>query len=305
MKTLRTPDDRFAGLPGYDFAPHYAEVADGEGGTLRVHYLREGDPSAPVVLLHARRALLVLPLPQDDPRPDRGRAADRGARPGRLRALGQAGRARRLHVRPPRRVDARAALRPARPARRHAGLPGLGRAHRPAAGGRAPGPLRPGRGGQHLPADRATPTRARPSSPGSASPRRSTCSRPASSSTAAASSRMPPEVQAAYDAPFPDESYKAGARQFPMLVPVAARRPGPRRQRGRLGGPGRLRPALPVRLQRQRPHHPGSRPHPEGADRRRPGPAPHDDRRRRALPPGGLRGGAGRGRRRPSSPPTS
>ena len=30
---------------------------------------------------------------------------------------------------------------------------------------------------------------------------------------------MAPEVEAAYDAPFPDESYKAGARQFPMLVP--------------------------------------------------------------------------------------
>jgi haloalkane dehalogenase len=28
-----------------------------------------------------------------------------------------------------------------------------------------------------------------------------------------------PEVEAAYDAPFPDESYKAGARQFPLLVP--------------------------------------------------------------------------------------
>jgi haloalkane dehalogenase len=28
-----------------------------------------------------------------------------------------------------------------------------------------------------------------------------------------------PEVQAAYDAPFPDESFKAGARAFPMLVP--------------------------------------------------------------------------------------
>src|ERR1700683_2431462 len=51
MKSLRTPDDRFAGLPGYDFEPHYAEVADAEGGTLRVHYLREGDPGAPVVLL--------------------------------------------------------------------------------------------------------------------------------------------------------------------------------------------------------------------------------------------------------------
>lgn len=31
---------------------------------------------------------------------------------------------------------------------------------------------------------------------------------------------LTPEVVAAYDAPFPDDSYKAGARQFPMLVPV-------------------------------------------------------------------------------------
>ena len=30
---------------------------------------------------------------------------------------------------------------------------------------------------------------------------------------------LAPEVQAAYDAPFPDESFKAGARAFPMLVP--------------------------------------------------------------------------------------
>jgi haloalkane dehalogenase len=29
-----------------------------------------------------------------------------------------------------------------------------------------------------------------------------------------------PEVIAAYDAPFPDESYKAGARKFPLLVPT-------------------------------------------------------------------------------------
>jgi haloalkane dehalogenase len=51
MKTLRTPDDCFADLPGFDFAPRYEEVADGEGAALRVHYLREGDPGAPVVLL--------------------------------------------------------------------------------------------------------------------------------------------------------------------------------------------------------------------------------------------------------------
>jgi len=31
---------------------------------------------------------------------------------------------------------------------------------------------------------------------------------------------LTPEIRAAYDAPFPDESYKAGARVFPMLVPT-------------------------------------------------------------------------------------
>ena len=32
---------------------------------------------------------------------------------------------------------------------------------------------------------------------------------------------MPPEVMAAYDAPFPEERYKAGARAFPALVPAS------------------------------------------------------------------------------------
>ncbi|MEZ0341467.1 haloalkane dehalogenase [Mycobacterium sp. pV006] len=34
-------------------------------------------------------------------------------------------------------------------------------------------------------------------------------------------STLSPEVIAAYDAPFPDDTYKAGARQFPTLVPTA------------------------------------------------------------------------------------
>jgi haloalkane dehalogenase len=53
MKTLRTPDERFADLPGYPFAPHYAEIPDGEGGALRVHYLDEGPAdAAPILLMH-------------------------------------------------------------------------------------------------------------------------------------------------------------------------------------------------------------------------------------------------------------
>jgi haloalkane dehalogenase len=51
VKALRTPDDRFDELPGYAFSPHYAEVSDGEGGTLRMHYVDEGPADGPVVLL--------------------------------------------------------------------------------------------------------------------------------------------------------------------------------------------------------------------------------------------------------------
>jgi haloalkane dehalogenase len=51
METVRTPDDRFTDLPGYPFEPHYAEIPDGDGGTLRVHYLDEGQSKNSVVLL--------------------------------------------------------------------------------------------------------------------------------------------------------------------------------------------------------------------------------------------------------------
>ena len=48
MQTVRTPEDRFADLPGYEFAPHYVEI-DG----LRMHYVDEGPrDAAPVLLLH-------------------------------------------------------------------------------------------------------------------------------------------------------------------------------------------------------------------------------------------------------------
>jgi haloalkane dehalogenase len=46
IDVFRTPDERFASLPGYPFAPHWLE-ADG----LRMHYVDEGEGST-VLLLH-------------------------------------------------------------------------------------------------------------------------------------------------------------------------------------------------------------------------------------------------------------
>lgn len=53
MDVLRTPDDRFTGLPDFPFDPHYVEVAAGDGSDarLRLAYLDEGPSDGEVVLL--------------------------------------------------------------------------------------------------------------------------------------------------------------------------------------------------------------------------------------------------------------
>ena len=48
MRPLRTPDDRFAALPGFDYPPRYADA-----GGLRMAYVEDGPPDGePVLLLH-------------------------------------------------------------------------------------------------------------------------------------------------------------------------------------------------------------------------------------------------------------
>ncbi|HKP90405.1 MAG TPA: haloalkane dehalogenase [Thermoleophilaceae bacterium] len=54
MDVFRTPDDRFEGLPGYPFEPHYAEV-DG----LRLHYVDEGE-GRPFVCFHGEPSWAYL-----------------------------------------------------------------------------------------------------------------------------------------------------------------------------------------------------------------------------------------------------
>lgn len=52
MNVLRTPDSAFASIGDYPFAPRYGEVADGDGGeVVRIHYVDEGSGPA-VVLMH-------------------------------------------------------------------------------------------------------------------------------------------------------------------------------------------------------------------------------------------------------------
>jgi haloalkane dehalogenase len=53
MDFLRTDDRFFDNLPDYPFSPNYLMVDDEEGGQLRVHYLDEGlKNAAPILLLH-------------------------------------------------------------------------------------------------------------------------------------------------------------------------------------------------------------------------------------------------------------
>jgi haloalkane dehalogenase len=52
LKVLRTPDAAFAGIEDFPFAPHYLEITNPDDGKpLRVHYIDEGPRDAPVVLM--------------------------------------------------------------------------------------------------------------------------------------------------------------------------------------------------------------------------------------------------------------
>src|SRR5258707_1192329 len=55
MDVLRTPDERFADLPGYPFAPHHTDVPASDGSaTLRIHHVDEGlaDAAETILLMH-------------------------------------------------------------------------------------------------------------------------------------------------------------------------------------------------------------------------------------------------------------
>jgi len=50
MQILRTPEDQFAGVKDYPFAPHYTVVKTHDGSDLRIHHIDEGPVDGPVIL---------------------------------------------------------------------------------------------------------------------------------------------------------------------------------------------------------------------------------------------------------------
>jgi haloalkane dehalogenase len=218
MKVLRTPDERFENLPGFPFAPHYLTLSDGEGGELRLHYLDEGPAGAPVVLLlhgepswsYLYRKLIPILV----------RAGYRAVAPD-LIGFGRSDKpSARGDYTYQRHVDwTRTFLLQLElnaitlVCQDWGGLIGLRLVAE-----------HPERFARVVAANTGLPT-------GDFNPGEAFLKWREFSQTTpvfavgniiqgAVASQLPPEVVAAYDAPFPDESYKEGARQFPTLVPV-------------------------------------------------------------------------------------
>ncbi|RIL06077.1 MAG: haloalkane dehalogenase [Proteobacteria bacterium] len=220
MRVLRTPDERFANLSGYPFAPHYVEIASGDGGALRVHYVDEGPrDAAPVLCLHGEPSWSYLYRKMI---PGITAAGHRVVAPD-LVGFGKSDKpAERGDYTYQRHVDWLRSFVEALDLRHvtlfcqdWGGLLGLRLvAEQPERFARVVA------ANTFLPVGDGTPSDA------FMAWRKFSQEVPVFPTgrilQGATVTELPPEVVAAYDAPFPDESYKAGARQFPLLVPIAA-----------------------------------------------------------------------------------
>jgi len=211
---LRTPDTRFRDLPDYSFAPHYATV-----GGVRIHYVDEGPPdTSPVVLMHGEPSWSYLYRHMI---PILAEAGHRIVAPD-LVGFGKSDKpAERSAHTYQRHVDWMRALLIDELDLQHmtlfgqdwGGLIGLrlvaehpDRFARVVAANTA---LPTGEGANEAFAQWRTFSQEVPAFP---------VGRILQQATA---TDLPPEVLAAYEAPFPEERYKAGARKLPALVPTS------------------------------------------------------------------------------------
>lgn len=220
MEVVRTPEDRFSDLPGYPFEPHYVDIPDGDGGTLRVHHVDEGDPGAPVVLLlHGEPSWSYLYRHMIPVLVDAGLRAvapdlvgfGRSDKPSQRGDYTYSRHVRWLtaHV-----LDGLGLRDITLVAQDWGGLLGLRlvAAH-------------PGRFARVVAANTFLPTGDQ--HPGEAFLAWQRFSQEIPDFqvgrliNGGCTSDLDDDVQAAYDAPFPDDTYKEGVRQFPLLVPTS------------------------------------------------------------------------------------
>ncbi|MCZ2821312.1 haloalkane dehalogenase [Modestobacter sp. VKM Ac-2977] len=220
MDVLRTPEDRFTDLPEFPYEPRYVEVDDGDGGRLRMAVLVEGpDDGETVLLLHGepswsflyRRMIPVLTA-----------AGLRVVVPD-LVGFGRSDKPTELtdysyarHVAWLRQalLEELALTDLTLVCQDWGGLLGLRLVAE-----------HPDRFARVVVANTGLPTGDHPMSEAFLAWQRAAAGmtdmkvgRIISNGTA---TEMAPEVVAAYDAPFPDGRYKAGARVFPSLVPTS------------------------------------------------------------------------------------
>lgn len=220
MQILRTADDRFEHLPGYPFAPNYLTIDSGVAATpLRMHYVDVGPTAAaPVLMLHGEPSWSYLYRKMI---PTVAGAGHRVIAPD-LVGFGRSDKpAAREDYSYQRHVDWLTAFVRGLDLQSitlvcqdWGGLLGL----------RLVAEM-PERFARVVAANTFMPTG--DSHPGAAflAWRDFSQTVPAFPTGAiiakAVCKPLPADVLAAYDAPFPEESYKAGARAFPMLVPAS------------------------------------------------------------------------------------
>ena len=218
MQALRTPDERFQSLPGYDFEPHYAEVPDGEGGTLRVHYVDEGPrDAAPVLLMHGEPSWCYLyrrMVPIITGAGFRAIAPD-------LPGFGRSDKpAKRTDYTYQRHVDWMTAF-----------IEGINLQNSTLVGQDWGGLIglrlvaeNPDRFARVVAANTFLPTGDRPAGEAFMRWQKYSQETPVfhvgGIIRGGCKTELAPEVIEAYNAPFPDDRYKEGARQFPLLVPT-------------------------------------------------------------------------------------
>jgi len=213
MEILRTPEEQFSDLPGYSFEPHYVEV-DG----LRIHYVDEGPRDAePVLMMHGEPSWSYLyrkMLPVITAAGYRAIAPD-------LVGFGRSDKpAQREHYTYQRHVDWMKGVLEALDLK---GITLVGQDWGGLIGLRLAAEHE-GRFARIVAANTGLPTGDITMGEAFLRWQRYSQSVPVFHAGGIVKggcvSELAPEVIAAYDAPFPDDSYKAGARQFPLLVPT-------------------------------------------------------------------------------------